>query len=240
MTNYNISNNKSKSETKRYNKDYNINNYPSPTIEINKKEFDKLANNKISDFEVDKYIDDRNEFIIYLIGFLNDYLLKNRIILKKNNTKKNYSIDKLAPIYYLKYEDFENGNIPWGEIGYKNLTSNYLRKSFFSIIYDEKQYKKLFLDKISKILKDLKKNKRFEKYQVECDNKEKCIGAPNGIYNLTSLDSFKYKILDEKHFFPKAFLCPSCLNNTPKINNNSKNKNKKEANNININIKKSY
>ena len=236
LSNFKI--NKSKSE-KKSNKDLNINNFPSPTIEINKKEFDKFSSNKILDFEVEKYIDDKNEFFIYLIGFLNDYLLKNRIILKKNNEKKNYTIYRQAPIYFLKYEDFKNGNIPWGEIGYKNLTSNILRKSFFTIIYDEKQFKKLFLDKIPKTLKELKKNKRFEKYQVECDNKEKCIGAPNGIYYLKSLDSFKYKILDEKHFFPKTFLCPSCLNNIPNINNSTKNKNKKDSNNINIDIKRS-
>ena len=35
--------------------------------------------------------------------------------------KKNYTIYRQAPIYFLKYEDFENGNIPWGEIGYKNF-----------------------------------------------------------------------------------------------------------------------
>ena len=236
--NCNINNNKSKSEIKRYNKDYNINNnFPIPRIEINKKEFDKFSNNNnnVQNFEVDKYIKNKNEFIIYLIGFLNDYTLNNRIILKKNNPKNTYFIDKKLPIYYLRYEDFKDNNFPWHEIGYKDLTSVILRKSFFAIIYDEKQYKKLFLDKIAKTLKDLKKNKKFEKFQIECDNKVNCIGAPNGIYKLISLDSFKYKILDEKHFFPKNFLCPSCLNNTPNIKNlnmNIKNKSKKDNNNI--------
>ena len=211
LPNYSISNNKSKSETKRYDKDYNINNYPSPTIEINKKEFDKLTNNNYNStgFDVDEYIKDKKEFIVYLIGFLNDYTSNNRIIIKKNNIKNSCSIDKTSPIYYLKYDDFQKSNIPWEEIGYNNLPSSILRKAFFAIIPDEKQYKKLFLDKITKTLKDLKKNKKFEKYTIDCDNKEKCIGAPKGVYNLLSLDIFKYKILDEKHFFPKNFLCSS-------------------------------
>ena len=220
---------------------FNINNnaFPSPTIEINKKEFDKVANNNIDpNFNVDKYITDKYEFIIYLIGFLNDYTLKNRIIIKKCKTKNQYSLLKQHPIHYLKYDDFLKGNIPWDEIGYKNLTSSILRKSFFAIIYNEVQYKKFFVDKIDKTLKELKKNKKFEQYILECDNKEKCIGAPNGMYNLLSLDSFKYKILDEKHMFPKTFLCPSCINNIPKntniSNNNTKKKYKKNSNDINI------
>ena len=76
-------------------------------------------------------------------------------------------------------------------------------------------------------MKDLKKNQNYEKFTIECDNKEKCIGAPMGVYNLLSLNSFKYKILDEKHFFPRSFLCPSCLNNIPKYKNIQKSKNKK-------------
>ena len=223
---------------------FNINNntFPSPTIEINKKEFDKVANNNSDpNFDVDKYITDKNEFIVYLIGFLNDYTLNNRIIVKRYKSQKQYTLIKQNPIYFLKYDDFLNGYIPWEEIGYKNLTSSILRKSFFAIFYNETQYKKLFLDKIEKTLRELKKNKKFEEYKLECDNKEKCIGAPNGIYNLLSLDSFKYKILDEKHMFPKTFLCPSCINNTPNntniLNNNTKKKNKKNSKDININIK---
>ena len=238
LTNCNITKNIYKKEIKRYSKEYNPNNYPTPRIEINKKEFDKVANSNMSDFEVDKYIKNKNEFIIYLIGFLNDYTLRNRVILKKNSLKDSYSIEKKSPIYFLNYDDFKKNDFPWDEIGYNNLTSIILRKSFFAIIYDEKQFKKLFLDKIAKTLKELKKNKKFEKYEIECDNKANCIGATNGKYNLLSLDSFKYKILDEKHFFPKNFLCPWCLNNTPNLINNcntTKNKSKKENNNINNN-----
>ena len=228
IINNNNSQMKGKSENKKYSKDFNVNNLPTPTIEINKKEFDKITNN--NSFDVDEYIKDKKEYIVYLIGFLNDYTLNNRIIIKKNNTKNNdiyHSIDKKAPIYYLKYDDFQNSNIPWEEIGYKNLASAILRKAFFAIIKDEKEYKKLFLDNIRKTLKDLKKNKNYEKFTIECDNKEKCIGAPMGVYNLLSLNSFKYKILDEKHFFPKTFLCPSCLNNTPKYKNIQKSQKKR-------------
>ena len=235
QTNFDITNS---SKSKKYGKDSNTKNYPIPTIEINKKEFDKLANNNNTNFDLNKYINDKEEFIIYLIGFLNDYTLKNRIIIKK----KNNTIDKRAPIYYLKYQDFENNNIPWGEIGYKNLTSSILRKSFFEIFSNENLYKHLFLDRIDKTLKDLKKNKKFEKYTIECDNKEKCIGAINGVYNLLSLDCFKYKILDEKHFFPKSFVCQACINNIPNskislINNNIKHK-KDIFSHVKINIKK--
>ena len=233
----NFNKNKSRSEIKRYSKDFNLNKFPTPTIEINRKEFDKIANNNnITNFEVEKFIEDKNEFIVYLIGFLNDYTLKNRIIVRKNKTKSYYSFDKKSPIYYLKYEDFLNGDIPWGEIGYKNLTSTILRKAFCSIITDEKQYEKLFKEKIQKTLNDLKKNKKFGEYEIECDNKEKCIGTSNGKYNLMSLDAFKYKILDENHIFPRSFLCPWCINNTPNPNflNSTKKKSKKDIINNNI------
>ena len=235
-------NNKSKTDIKKYRKDLNINNLPTPTIEINKKEFDKIANknsnNNNNNFEVDEYIKDKKEFIIFLIGFFNDYTLNNRIIIKKKGKKNtNYSIDKKEPIYSLKYNDFKKSDIPWEEIGYNNLSSAILRKAFFAIIPDEKEYKKLFLNQISKSLKDLKNNEKFEGLTIECDNKKKCKGAPLGVYDLLSLNSFKYKILDEKHFFPRTFLCPSCLYNAPNyLNVQKKNKNKKKI--ININIKK--
>ena len=192
----------------------NITNINGPTIEINKNDFENLARN--TNFNVNQFVQNPNEFIVYLIGFLNDYTLKNRICLKKSQKEK-YSIYKKAPIYFLPYSNFSEKDFPWHLMGYNNLSETHLKKSFFAIIYDEKRYKELFLSKIDKTLRELKKNKKYERYQIQCNNKEECIGTENGIYDLLSLDIFKYKIIDDKNFFPKKFLCPNCLKNIPKI-----------------------
>ena len=203
----------------------NITNINGPTIEINKNDFENLARN--SNFNVNQFVQNPNEFIVYLIGFLNDYTLKNRICLKKSQKEK-YSIYKKAPIYFLPYSNFSEEDFPWHLMGYNNLSETHLKKSFFSIIYDEKRYKELFLSKIDKTLRELKKNKKYERFQICCDNKDECIGAEKGVYYLLSFDIFKYKIFDETNFFPKKFVCPSCLKN---INNiHTKNKNQKIKN----------
>ena len=200
----------------------NITNINGPTIEINKNDFENLARN--TNFNVNQFVQNPNEFIVYLIGFLNDYTLKNRICLKKSQKEK-YSIYKKAPIYFLPYSNFSEKDFPWHLMGYNNLSETHLKKSFFAIIYDEKRYKELFLSKIDKTLRELKKNKKYERFQICCDNKDECIGAEKGVYYLLSFDIFKYKIFDETNFFPKKFVCPSCLKN---INNiHTKNKNKK-------------
>ena len=194
-----------------------ISKLPNPTIEINKNEFDNITkNNDIHNFHVEKFVQNPNEFIVYLIGFLNDYTLKNRICLKKNSKEK-FTLYKKAPIYFLPYKNFSEDDFPWDLMDYNNLPVTHLKKSFFAIIYDEKKYKELFLSKIDKTLRELKKNKKYERYQIQCNNKEECIGTENGIYDLLSLDIFKYKIIDDKNFFPKKFLCPNCLKNIPKI-----------------------
>ena len=195
---------------------YNTNNIPGPTIEINKNEFENLVKDNDDDFDLLKYVQNPNEFIVYLIGFLNDYTLKNRLFLKKSS-KENYTLYKKAPIYSLPYSNFSEEGFPWDLMGYNNLSVTHLKKSFFKIIYDEKRYKELFLSKIDKTLRELKKNKKYERYQIQCDNKEQCIGAEKGVYYLLSLDIFRYKIFDDNNFFPKKFVCPNCINNTPKI-----------------------
>ena len=203
----------------------NITNINGPTIEINKNDFENLARN--TNFNVNQFVQNPNEFIVYLIGFLNDYTLKNRICLKKSQKEK-YSIYKKAPIYFLPYSNFSEEDFPWHLMGYNNLSETHLKKSFFAIIYDEKRYKELFLSKIDKTLRELKKNKKYERFQICCDNKDECIGAEKGVYYLLSFDIFKYKIFDETNFFPKKFVCPSCLKN---INNiHTKNKNQKIKN----------
>ena len=213
------------------NNDNAIKNMPKPTIEINKNEFDILTrNNDIDNFEVQKFIQNPNEFIVYLIGFLNDYTIKNRVFLKKN-PKEKLSLYKKAPLYFLPFKNFSEEGFPWDLMEYNNLPMTHLKKSFFKIIPDEKKYKELFLSRIDKTLRELKKNKKYERYQIQCDNKEACIGAEHGVYELLSLDIFKYKIFDDKNFFPKKFVCPSCINNTPKIPIKIKNPKVKVINN---------
>ena len=204
---------------------------PNPTIEINKSEFDNYTkNSNIHNFDVEKFVPNPNEFIVYLIGFLNDYTLKNRICLKKNSKDK-FTLYKKAPIYFLPYKNFFEEDFPWDLMDYNNLTVTHLKKSFFAIIYDEKKYKELFLSKIEKTLRELKKNKKYERYQIQCNNKEACIGTENGIYDLLSLNIFKYKIIDDKNFFPKKFLCPNCVKNIPKIHIKNNNKKVNDVNN---------
>ena len=205
----------------------NITNINGPTIEINKNDFENLARN--TNFNVNQFVQNPNEFIVYLIGFLNDYTLKNRICLKKSQKEK-YSIYKKAPIYFLPYSNFSEKDFPWHMMGYNNLSETHLKKSFFSIIYDEKRYKELFLSKIDKTLRELKKNKKYERFQICCDNKDECIGAEKGVYYLLSFDIFKYKIFDETNFFPKKFVCPSCLKNINNIHTKNKNQKMKNVN----------
>ena len=205
----------------------NITNINGPTIEINKNDFENLARN--TNFNVNQFVQNPNEFIVYLIGFLNDYTLKNRICLKKSQKEK-YSIYKKAPIYFLPYSNFSEKDFPWHLMGYNNLSETHLKKSFFAIIYDEKRYKELFLSKIDKTLRELKKNKKYERFQICCDNKDECIGAEKGVYYLLSFDIFKYKIFDETNFFPKKFVCPSCLKNINNIHNKNKNQKIKNVN----------
>ena len=205
----------------------NITNINGPTIEINKNDFENLARN--TNFNVNQFVQNPNEFIVYLIGFLNDYTLKNRICLKKSQKEK-YSIYKKAPIYFLPYSNFSEKDFPWHLMGYNNLSETHLKKSFFSIIYDEKRYKELFLSKIDKTLRELKKNKKYERFQICCDNKDECIGTEKGVYYLLSFDIFKYKIFDETNFFPKKFVCPSCLKNINNIHTKNKNQKMKNVN----------
>ena len=228
VNNFDMSGNQNNNNIRIFNSNdsnNNITNINGPTIEINKNDFENLARN--TNFNVNQFVQNPNEFIVYLIGFLNDYTLKNRICLKKSQKEK-YSIYKKAPIYFLPYSNFSEKDFPWHLMGYNNLSETHLKKSFFSIIYDEKRYKELFLSKIDKTLRELKKNKKYERFQICCDNKDECIGAEKGVYYLLSFDIFKYKIFDETNFFPKKFVCPSCLKN---INNiHTKNKNQKIKN----------
>ena len=230
MNNFDMNRNQNNNNIRIFNSNdsnNNITNINGPTIEINKNDFENLARN--TNFNVNQFVQNPNEFIVYLIGFLNDYTLKNRICLKKSQKEK-YSIYKKAPIYFLPYSNFSEKDFPWHLMGYNNLSETHLKKSFFSIIYDEKRYKELFLSKIDKTLRELKKNKKYERFQICCDNKDECIGAEKGVYYLLSFDIFKYKIFDETNFFPKKFVCPSCLKNINNIHTKNKNQKMKNVN----------
>jgi len=204
----------------------NINNFndkvnlPSPTIEISKNEFDNYIShtkNNNNYINRDNNPENPNEFITFLIGFLNDFTLTNRIVLKKT-MKETLFIYKKPPIYFMKYKHFLDENFPWELIKYKNLPVSYIKKLFFKIIDNEDKFEELFLSKIAKTLSELKKNQiKCGRFKIQCDNKEACIGAENGLFDLLSFDDFKYKILDEKKIYPNKFICPNCLSNEPKI-----------------------
>ena len=236
VQNFDMNRNQNNNNIRIYNandNNNNIKNIKGPTIEINKNEFENFAKDNNTGFDVNKFVQNPKEFIVYLIGFLNDYTLKNRIFAKKSikGDIEKFSIYKKAPIYFLPYSNFSQEGFPWHLMGYNNLSETHLKKSFFSIISDEKKYKELFVSKIDKTLRELKKNKKYERFQICCDNKDECIGAEKGIYYLLSLDIFKYKIFDETNFFPKKFVCPSCLKNKPNILLKNKNQKIKNSNN---------
>ena len=63
--------------------------------------FFNSKNDNNDKFEVQNFIINPNEFIVYLIGFLNDYTLKNRIFLKKIQKKNILYIKKHLYIFFL-------------------------------------------------------------------------------------------------------------------------------------------
>lgn len=190
-----------------------------PTIEINNSLYKNENINIINYPTIEEEIkNNKDSFITYLIGYLNDYTLQNRVIIKTNPSTKRKSLDKKAPVYFIKYNEFVNNIIPWEKIGYKNLSTSMLKKYFFSIFPNENKFIELFSNQIETILSKLKLNKQYEYISIQCDNKENCIGSSRGIYKLLSINDFKYQILSEsKTIFSQKFLCSSCVNNEPNI-----------------------
>ena len=194
-----------------------------------------ISDYKKYNFEED-FKENKDNFIVYLIGFLNDYTLNNRIIVDKNYTNFITLNDDKAPIFYLKYKDFDEGNIPW-DIGFNNYSPTLIKKFFFKAFPNEAAYKKYFVNKIENVLMKLEKNNEFKELTIQCDNKEQCIGAKNGNYKLLSLNKFKYQFLSENVKVFDRFICSNCLNNIPnKAALHEKKSKKNETPNININI----
>ena len=158
----------------------------------------------------------KQSFIVNLIGYLNNYLKKNRILIHKGDgiyyIKKK---EKLNLIYDIYYKDLFSNEIPLYKMQYKNLTSNLIKKYIKIIFPDQKSFEQLFLNQIRPILKKLKKNAKYKDKIIFCRNLNGCIGSRNGKYKLLNVEQFKYQILTDKNI-PKYFLCPSCLNNIPK------------------------
>ena len=170
---------------------------------------------------LEKEIEQNKEsFIVYLIGFLNNYFKTNRLIVVKGDGYYHLSKDEddnlLNELYY---DDLFSDEFPLNEIQYKYLSTNLIKKYLKNIFPNEEAFNNLFINKIDSILKKLKKNEKFKNREIVCRNKEKCIGKEDGKYKLLSVDEFKYQILNDKNL-PKFFVCNECLNNNENDNDN--------------------
>ena len=170
---------------------------PAPKISLN----EEIQKNKES-------------FIIYLIGYLNNFFKENRIILSKHNNyyklvKEEKEGDFLEDI---KYSDLFNETYYLSEIHYKDLTTSLIKKYLRNIFPNENDFNELLIDKIGTVLEMLKNNEKYKNRKIICKNKNLCLGGKNGIYDLLSIDEFKYKLINENNI-PQNFLCYKCLNN---------------------------
>ena len=165
---------------------------------------------------LEKEIEENKEsFIVHLIGFFYDYYKKNRIILMKGNG--DYSLpesdeEEDYSVYDMSYEDLFSKDTPINEIHYKDLTINLTKKYISHIFPNEEAFKKLFLEQIDSVMKKLKKNERFKNKEIFCISQYQCKGSENGKFKLLSIPRFKYQILIEKQI-PNTFLCEACLEN---------------------------
>ena len=164
---------------------------------------------------LEEEIDQNKEsFIVYLIGFLNDYFINNRLILEKGDGY--YSLlredDDYNLINDMTYEElFDDEILPINEIKYKDLTTNLIKKYLKYIFPNENAFKELFINKIDSILDNLKKNKKYYNREILCKNKMQCVGSKNGEYKLLDVDQFKYQIWTDENI-PVSFICNACLN----------------------------
>ena len=162
----------------------------------------------------------KESFIVYLIGFLNNYFKTNRLIVIKGDgdyhLSKNEDDNLLDEMYY---DDLFSDDFPINEIQYKSLTPNLIKKYLKNIFPNEEAFNSLFINKIDSTLKKLKKNEKYKNREIICKNKENCIGSENGKYKLLNVDEFKYQILNDKNI-PRFFLCSECLNNNENENEN--------------------
>ena len=165
---------------------------------------------------LEKEIEQNKEsFIVHLIGFFYDYYKKNRIILMKGNGDYSFpesDEEEDNSIYDMSYEDLFSKDTPINEIHYKDLTINLTKKYLSHIFPDKKAFKKLFLEQIDTVMKKLKKNEKFKNKEIFCISQYECKGSKNGKFKLLSIPQFKYQILIEKQI-PSTFLCEACLEN---------------------------
>ena len=160
--------------------------------------------------------ENKESFIIFLIGFLNDYFKNNRIILIKDDGNYRFSDDEEDNLLYeMNYEDLFKGEIPLNEIQYKDLPTSLIKKYLAYIFPNEEVFKELFIDKIDLVLNELKKNEKYINKEIYCKNGKGCIGNKDGRYKLLSIDQFKYQILKDDDI-PNYFICYDCLNNIAK------------------------
>ena len=212
-----------------YNSFKNINNNPIDNIYNNNSIIENNNNNKSfkeknSLFDnlntpidpLEKEIEQNKEsFIVHLIGFFYDYYKKNRIILMKGNGDYSFpesDEEEDNSIYDMSYEDLFSKDTPINEIHYKDLSINLTKKYLSHIFPDKKAFKKLFLEQIDTVLEKLKKNERFKNKEIFCISQYECKGSKNGKFKLLSIPQFKHQILIEKQI-PSTFLCEACLEN---------------------------
>ena len=159
----------------------------------------------------------KDSFIAYLIGFLNDYLKNNRLIIKKGDGIHHiYSNMNNNLLYELNYDDLFTGQLPLYKMQYKDLTINLIKKYLKIIFPDENSFNRLFKDQIDIVLNKLKNNEKYKNREIICRNFYNCIGSHDGKYKLLSIEQFKYQILTDINI-PELFICNACLNNKPNI-----------------------
>ena len=185
---------------------------------INSNSLNSNKNNSLTDISMiqfEKEIEENKEsFIIYLIGYLYDYFKNNRIVLMKENGYYSFpqSVEEYNSIYDMDYEDLFSKDIPLNGIHYKDLTINMIKKYLRYIFPDQQKFEKLFISQIDSVLKRLKENEKFKNKEICCQSQFGCKGSKNGIFKLLSIEQFKYQILTEKNI-PNTFFCEACLDN---------------------------
>ena len=180
-------------------------------------ELENNINNMTLEEEINK---NKKSFVTFLIGFLNDYYKNNRIIITKGDGC--YQIctddDENNLLYYLNNDTLLE-NIPLNEIQYNGLSINLIKKYIEKIFPDENSFKELFLDQIDTVLTGLKKNEKYKNREIICRNGQFCKGSKNGLFKLSSIDQFKYQIVNNHDLLDisKRFICYYCANNIQNI-----------------------
>ena len=163
---------------------------------------------------LEKEIEQNKEsFIVYLIGFLNNYFKTNRLIVRKGDGNYKFPTEEEDSnlLEEMFYDDLFSDQFPLNEIQYKGLTPYLIKKYMKNIFPNEEAFNNLFLNRIDSVLKKLKKNEKYKNREIICRNKEKCMGSEGGKYKLLSVDEFKYQILNDRNI-PKLFICNECIN----------------------------